>query len=343
MNNKDKLKILDEPFVAIVVLVWNNYKDSRKCIESCYSLTYKNLLLILVDNGSSDGSGRQLSKEFPDVDFIYNDENLGYAGGNNVGIRRALERGAEYVLIVNNDIEISTTDIIEKMVYCFHKIPRLGILGPKIISTSQVETNNKPEPKSGVYNYINKHFLRKSSFCPPSDFGLIAYDRVVVSGCVLMLSRHILKKIGYFNEDFFMYGEEDDLCLRAVKEGYLVICIDDSRVSVIRNGDTFHSDLIPWKAFIMARNRFIQLRPFPFSVQCIIVILHIVSLSKTTVKRVLKRKWKNILYSFLGLMTGFSIWVKDLLRLSVPGEYLVSGRRVAQEGVSLNTLLKKGL
>jgi GT2 family glycosyltransferase len=333
MNNKDKSNILDEPFVAIVILVWNNYEDSRKCIESCCSLTYKNLMVILVDNGSVDGSGQCLFKEFPNVDFIYNTENLGYAGGNNAGIRRALERGAEFVLVLNNDVEIESKDSVGKMVSCFKKMPKIGILGPRIKLMQRSKGLNGIEFKSGLYSYIKKHFLPKVNFYVPNDLGFTVIERVVVSGCAIMMSRELLDKVGYFNEEFFMYGEEDDLCLRALKAGFLVAYVDDRDVSVARNGYTSYDDLVPWKAFLMARNRFLQLRSFSIHAQFVIVFLHIASVGKITIKRVLRRRWKNIIYSFLGLIFGLLIWSEDILGWSKPGKYLISGRRVAQEGL----------
>lgn len=335
MSNRAQLNYDKHPIVAIVVLVWNNYDDTRKCLESCYSQTYKNLMTILVDNGSTDGSGYRLSQEFPKADFIYNKENYGYGGGNNIGIKRALERGAGYVFVVNNDVVIKSKNLVEKLVSCFRKIPRLGILGPKVLDISNTDSYVKT---SGVYDNIKRHFLPKINFDPPVDLDLSVRERVVVSGCAIMISRELLKKIGFFDEDFFMYGEEDTFCLRAAKAGFLILSVEDENAAVKHKGSTSYKDLTSWKAFLMARNRFIQLRVFSPYVQFIIVILHIFSLGKNGIKWAWVGKWKNIAYTFLGFAIGLNIWTKDVLKLSKPGEYLISGRNIASGGKILSNL-----
>jgi len=331
MNNKSKTKIIGQPIVAIVILVWNNYEDSRECLMSCYALSYKKLMIILVDNASSDGSGHRLSQEFPGVEFIYNKENLGYAGGNNVGIKWALKRGAEFVFMVNNDVVIESKDLIERMVLCFERIPDLGVLGPKILAYFPNEESVEPEFKAGLYNYIKKHFLPKVHFVPPEKLNLIIKERVVVSGCAIMIKRELFEKIGYFNEEFFMFGEENDLCLRAAKAGFLVLYIDDKTTSVKHKGSISYGNCPSWRVFLEARNQFIQLRAFPLYTQFVIVLLHIASLGKKSIRWVCNGEWQMIINSFLGLINGLCLWIKDNLGLSKPGEYLSAGRYVAEK------------
>lgn len=329
MNNEVQLD--DEfPLIAIVILTWNNYKATRECIESCFSLTYKNLLIILVDNGSTDGSGNRLAEEFPQIEFIYNKENYGYAGGNNIGIKRALEIGAKFVFVVNNDVVINTPDLLSKMILCFKKIPNLGILAPKIIQADLKTEISEKKFKSGLYSFIKKCFLKDSKFEMPTDLGLILSERPVVSGSAIMISKRCFEKIGFFDEDFFMYGEEDTFCLKAIKEGFLVLSINNQSVSVIHKGGISFHVLKPWQSFLIGRNRFIQIRIFPFYVQIIIVILHLFSLGKISIKLINKGRWKIIFYIFLGYFSGLIIWFKDCFKLSRSGEYLIAGRNIAR-------------
>src|SRR3712207_4987537 len=92
-----------QPHVAIVVLSWNGREDTLECLASLERMRWERLTTILVDNGSSDGTTEAVRERFPDAVVIRSEENLGFAEGNNVGIRAALEGGADYVLILNND------------------------------------------------------------------------------------------------------------------------------------------------------------------------------------------------------------------------------------------------
>ncbi|HEX8089199.1 MAG TPA: glycosyltransferase family 2 protein, partial [Blastocatellia bacterium] len=103
-----------KPRVYVIILNWNNYKDTKNCLQSLQATSYPDLKIIVLDNGSTDNSGLLLREEFPDVIFIRNEENLGFARGCNVGIRAALEDplGA-YVLLLNNDAELTGEGLIE--------------------------------------------------------------------------------------------------------------------------------------------------------------------------------------------------------------------------------------
>src|SRR4051812_28779275 len=112
------------PQIAAVVLNWNNYQDSRDCLLSLQQATYPRLRVVLVDNGSSDGSGEQLAAEFPGADFMSNTTNLGFARGCNVGTRHALAHGADYVLLLNNDTVV-TAGFLEPAVATAEADPRV--------------------------------------------------------------------------------------------------------------------------------------------------------------------------------------------------------------------------
>src|SRR5215470_14085112 len=101
MNSSEK------PLVAVVVLNWNGCNETLACLESLIKLSYPPCDLIVVDNGSTDNSVAAVRSKYPNVEVIQTGKNLGYAGGNNVGIRRALEKGAQYILILNNDTRVS--------------------------------------------------------------------------------------------------------------------------------------------------------------------------------------------------------------------------------------------
>src|SRR5215470_5043795 len=95
------------PLVVVLILTWNRRDDVLRCVTSLRNLTYPNYLPVVIDNASSDGSVAALRAEYPQLTVIANDENRGYAGGNNIGLRWALERGADYVQIINSDTEVT--------------------------------------------------------------------------------------------------------------------------------------------------------------------------------------------------------------------------------------------
>jgi len=121
----------DTPSVAIIVLNWNGRDDTIACMYSLQKLTYKRYQLIVVDNGSSDDSVSAIRAEFPSVHVIETGANLGFAEGNNVGIRHALDQGANYVLLLNNDTEVDE-HLVDALVDAAESNADGGIFGPKI-------------------------------------------------------------------------------------------------------------------------------------------------------------------------------------------------------------------
>src|SRR5947209_4456075 len=119
------------PRVSLILLNWNSYEVTADCLLSIRKLDYPNFEVVLVDNGSHDSSIEELEKNFPEVRSIRNEKNLGFTGGNNVGIRDALERGADYLLLLNNDTVVAP-DFLTEMVRVAESDSKIGILNPKI-------------------------------------------------------------------------------------------------------------------------------------------------------------------------------------------------------------------
>src|SRR5437763_7318693 len=120
------MQMTKKPRIYVVVLNWNNYADTQKCLESLRTATYSNLRIIVVDNGSIDGSGQRLAREYPEWPVILNDSNLGFSRGCNVGIRAALEdETCAYVLLLNNDAT-ATPSFLEKAVEAAEADRRVG-------------------------------------------------------------------------------------------------------------------------------------------------------------------------------------------------------------------------
>jgi GT2 family glycosyltransferase len=202
------------PRVEVVVLNWNNYADTKECLKSLERLKYPDYGLILVDNGSTDGSAARLEQEFPQHLSIRNDENLGFAGGNNVGIRRALERVPDYILLLNNDTVVSP-DLLTQMVKTADEDEKIGLVGGRIYryGTHDVHhaggrlTRWKATGRSFRGDRASYDGLRNVSF---------------IIGCLMLMRSTMIYDIGLLDENYFFGGEDVEYCLRAGRAGWKI-------------------------------------------------------------------------------------------------------------------------
>ena len=206
--------------VAAVVLSWNGREDTLACLRS---LLDEEVEAIVVDNASTDGSAEAVAREFPDVELIRNSENLGYAGGMNTGIRRALERGADHVLVLNNDVELEPGAVRALVA----EADGAGAVCPLITFASDPEivwyAGAPFDPRRG-YNGRHRGFGR-----PAGQFTDVAEtDRAC--GAAMLIPRAALEQVGLFDEDLFAYAEDTDWSLRARKAGFPVRVVPGARV-----------------------------------------------------------------------------------------------------------------
>jgi GT2 family glycosyltransferase len=127
----ERSKKLSEPKIGIVLVNLNGYKDTAVCLRSLAKATYGNKVVIVVDNGSMDGSGARLREEFPDVVHLRSESNLGFTGGNNLGIAYALGNGCDHILLLNNDT-IVTEGFLEPLVARLQSDEKIAAVSGKI-------------------------------------------------------------------------------------------------------------------------------------------------------------------------------------------------------------------
>jgi len=216
--------------LAIVILNFNGLDDTLACLDSIRKLKNDDIFLetIVVDNFSSDGSQEALSK-IEDINFIQNQDNLGYAGGNNVGIKYALKRRADAVLILNNDTIVEKS-FVKNLVRAANKA---DIISPKIYFAKGYEFHKKRYSEKDLgkviwyaggkidwQNVIGKHVgvdaVDKGQFSKSAitDFA---------TGACMLVKREVFEKIGFFDEKYFLYLEDMDLCVRAKKAGFKIL------------------------------------------------------------------------------------------------------------------------
>jgi GT2 family glycosyltransferase len=205
-----------QPKVSIIVLTWNSYDVTRDCLLSLRKIDYPTFEVVLVDNGSVDGSGQKLAQDFPDLRVILNEKNLGFTGGNNVGMRDALARGTDYLLLLNNDT-IVAPNFLTELVNVAESDEHIGMVNPKIYYF---------EPADKIW-YAGGEYVPWKTF--PVHFGLResdvgSYDQTqevsFVSGCALLVKAEAARKIGLLDEIFFVGYEDVDWSVRALHAGY---------------------------------------------------------------------------------------------------------------------------
>jgi GT2 family glycosyltransferase len=205
------------PKVAVIVLSWNGKELTLACIESLTASDYPHLDIYLVDNASTDGTVESVEAAFGEqIRLIVNHENLGFAGGNNVGIRQALEEGAEYVLLLNNDTTVAR-DMISQMVTAAGRNPRMGIFGPKIFYESPPDQIWFAGGDVLLARGVTRHIGIREKDRGQYD---IAREVSYASGCALMVRRDVIDEIGVLDETYEMYFEDTDFCMRAQLAGF---------------------------------------------------------------------------------------------------------------------------
>jgi GT2 family glycosyltransferase len=215
------------PRVHILVLNWNQWGLTAACLRSLLNVDYPACRIVVIDNGSTDDSMRKLAEEFEErVDLIAAGGNLGFAAGNNLGIRRALEQAGDYVMLLNNDT-IVDHDFLAPLVRALECHPDCAAVVPKIYFLSRPDTiwaaGGRVRPWLGQAANRGYGQRERGQFAEagPVDFG---------SGCCLLISRAGLDQVGMLNEAYFAYFEDADWCLRARAKGMQVWYVPESRI-----------------------------------------------------------------------------------------------------------------
>lgn len=198
----------------------NGQAVNAACLESLKRSGYANLRVSVADNASTDGSPEWIEQHHPDVTVLRTGGNLGWSGGNNVGIRYALEQGADYVWILNNDVEVEP-DCIGKLVARSEQDRAVAITGPTI---------HYFEPRDRVW-FEGAEVVEETFWvghCDAAHFQALPQGRRYVSGCALMVRREVFERIGLVDERFFIYYEDADFCRRAARAGFHMDIVGDA-------------------------------------------------------------------------------------------------------------------
>jgi GT2 family glycosyltransferase len=277
--------------VSIITLTWNSYEVTRDCLLSLRNLEYPCFEVMVVDNGSNDGSSERLASEFPDVRLIRNQTNLGFSGGNNVAIRDALLRDSDYLLLLNNDTLVDP-GFLSALIRVAETDDRIGLLNPKIYYL---------EPPNTIW-YAGG--IRKPWRVFPKHLGLHKLDDgrydttrevTFITGCALLIKTNVVRQIGLLDEIFFLGFEDADWSVRAFQAGFKGVYVP---AAVIWHRDAYVTgknlgwagrDFYTMRNTILFARKHLQLiywRPFILSVAGYLIYRTIAGLFKADVKRV---------------------------------------------------------
>jgi len=223
--------------VFIVLLNYNGYKDTLSCIDSIVELeeTFNNNIVV-VDNNSTDNSKEILEKDSR-FHFIEANENGGFARGNNIGIKYALDNGAHFILLLNNDTVIEK-NAITNMVKKMQEDSALGIVGSRIMYYDNKDIINYC---GGKYNWLKATTIHENYKEKYIDEGTDYKDTEFVTGCSMLIKTEVFKKVGMLPEEYFMYYEDADYCMQVKEKGYkLGVCTNSviyHKVSISSGGE----------------------------------------------------------------------------------------------------------
>jgi GT2 family glycosyltransferase len=243
----------DSPFIWIVVLNWNGLADTLGCLESLGNLHYTRRHIVVVDNGSSDGSVDALHRAAaarPEIEILEAGSNLGYAGGNNLGIRRALDGGADFILLLNNDTTVDGM-LLDEFISAAERSPKTGCFGAWIF--------HMHEPDRLWFTQA-EWTAALSAFTMPgkgklvSELAQVPTRTEYVCGAALFFRANVARRIGLLDERFFLVYEDSDWCFRARRAGFECSTVPSARVWH-KVGTSFGSEASPLRTYFSSRNK----------------------------------------------------------------------------------------
>lgn len=243
--------------VYSIILNWNNYKDTKETLLSFLNQDYQHHEIILVDNHSEENIYQKLKSEFLQVTHLRTPYNLGYTGGNNVGIKYCLNLEDGIIIIANNDIELGSNSLISQIVETYKLLPSKNfVIGPILYDYY----NRSLIQESGTSIFYSKgdEFMFNDYFnkIETKDVNLQFFDGV--PGAFMIVPNFIMRDLGGFDENLFMYGDETDFCFRAWINGFH--CGIHPDLVVYHKGENSSQNESPKVLYYKSRNLLYLLR-----------------------------------------------------------------------------------
>ena len=292
---------MNYPKVTIIILNWNGKEDTIECLESLKHITYPNYEILLVDNGSTDGSVECFRERYPGMEIIENGENLGFAEGNNVGIRRAMDEGADYVLLLNNDTVVDP-EFLGELVKVADGDENIGIVGPKIYYYDY-------DGRNDVIWFAGGNVLRRIG--QPFHYGLHKidkgqYDKMknvdFITGCALLIKQEVVGIVGLLDVDYFAYFEDLDYNIKVSKARYSIVY--SPKAKIWHKGSSTSGFMSTTYIYFHTRNRILFVKKNAHKFDFLVLFLPyfiVIRVIRSLFMFITKRKWDSI----KALVNGF--------------------------------------
>lgn len=237
------------PRVACILLNWNGWQDTLACLDALATCSYPNLRIVVVDNGSTDESVGKIRAAHPDIALLETGTNLGFAGGNNIGIRHACSQGVDYLWLLNNDTQPSP-EALSALVAKALTDQQIGAVASICYYAERPDT---VQVWAGARANLWIGYVRNTTVPHTDDWFHSIY------GASMLLSRAAMDDVGLLDEGFFLYWEETEFCLRLRKKGWRLAAAPDSRVLHKVNASTAGNQLIRDRYFTASGLRILRL------------------------------------------------------------------------------------
>jgi GT2 family glycosyltransferase len=243
---------MDYPLVSIITVNYDHPQVTLDLLKTLRMITYPNVEIFVIDNASPNDDPSIIKSTYSEINFIQSGVNLGFAGGNNLGIRKA--RG-KYILFINNDTEVEP-GFLEPLVAKCESDPRIGAVSPKIKFYHHPDTiqfcgqapmNHYTMRSHGIgYGIVDKGQFEVDSMTP------------FVHGAAMMVPRSVIEKVGLMPECYFLYYEELDWCAAMKRSGYQLWYVHNS--TILHKESISTGKMSPFKTYYLNRSRLMYLR-----------------------------------------------------------------------------------
>jgi GT2 family glycosyltransferase len=246
--------------VAIILVNWNGIQFSIACLHSLRKLDFPDFEIFLVDNASDNQEGEELKAGFPEITLIQSSTNAGFAGGNNLGIRKALESGYNYFMLLNNDTVVAP-DFLHVMMSQFEKSPILGVVQPLIY---WMKDRNQIWNAGGKWNPTLGRAISLLELKNEKKGGSRIQKIDWATGCCMLIKRETILQVGLLNEQFFAYFEDVEWSLRVREKGFEIALAPKAFIyheaGASSKKDHEEGTLSPRVFYYHVRNQFLLIR-----------------------------------------------------------------------------------
>lgn len=208
------------PAIAVVLLNWNSYTETARCLESLFDITYPNLTIYVIDNASADDSANRLREDYRGIEFIQSEENKGFAGGCNIGIRAALNNDPQHIILLNNDTVVSD-GVFRELVHTAETHKDVGIVGGVIRKLNSEDVwYAGGQFQKRLVRAINQKSIQADE----------PYETEHVVGALMCLRVDFLEDCGLLDETYFFSFEDTEICHRAKANGWRVLITPSAEI-----------------------------------------------------------------------------------------------------------------